>query len=117
MIGEIIAIGNELTSGRILNSTSHFAASHLYGAGHEITAMATIGDEPQLIGKALAHPVRFAILILRYLEGWASTEVAALLAFGLSDQRWNAARVDRESYEAHKRLRTSRPIHLLADPT
>jgi len=53
MLGEIIAIGDELTSGRILNMTSHFAAHHLFAVGHEIVAMATIGDSPELIGSAL----------------------------------------------------------------
>lgn len=57
MKGEIIAIGDELTSGRIVNSTSYFAASHLYGAGHEISAMATIGDEPDMIGRALKRSI------------------------------------------------------------
>ncbi len=50
---EIIAIGDELTSGRILNTTSSFAARHLFDAGYEIYAMHTIGDSPQLIGEAL----------------------------------------------------------------
>ncbi len=50
---EIIAIGDELTSGRILNTTSSFAARHLYDAGYEIYAMHTIGDTPELIGEAL----------------------------------------------------------------
>ena len=53
MIGEIIAIGDELTSGRILNSTSYFAASQLFGAGHEIIAMSTIGDTAEGIGISL----------------------------------------------------------------
>ena len=53
MIGEIIAIGDELTSGRILNTTSYFAASQLFGAGHEVTAMVTIGDDAELIGRTL----------------------------------------------------------------
>lgn len=53
MIGEIVAIGDELTSGRILNSTSQFAAHHLFAMGHEIVAMSTIGDAPELIGAAL----------------------------------------------------------------
>ena len=53
MRGEIIAIGDELTSGRILNMTSQFAAHHLFAVGHEIVAMATIGDSPELIGQAL----------------------------------------------------------------
>nr|WP_321465702.1 CinA family nicotinamide mononucleotide deamidase-related protein [uncultured Desulfobulbus sp.] len=53
MIGEILAIGDELTSGRIINSTSGFAARELFLLGHRIQAMHTIGDDPQLIGKAL----------------------------------------------------------------
>lgn len=57
MKGEIIAIGNELTSGRILNTTSGFAARHLYDAGYEIYAMHTIGDTPSLIGEALKRAI------------------------------------------------------------
>lgn len=57
MIGEIIAIGDELTSGRILNTTSGFAASQLFTAGHEIFAMHTIGDTPDLIGEALKRAI------------------------------------------------------------
>jgi nicotinamide-nucleotide amidase len=53
MLGEIIAIGNELTSGRIPNTTSGFAAHHLFEAGFDIYAMHTIGDTPELIGEAL----------------------------------------------------------------
>ena len=58
MIGEIIAIGNELTSGRITNTTSAFAARELFRAGHEIYAMHTIGDTPKLIGEALKRAIR-----------------------------------------------------------
>ena len=57
MIGEIIAIGDELTSGRILNTTSGFAARQLFSAGHEIFAMHTIGDTPALIGEALTRAI------------------------------------------------------------
>lgn len=57
MIGEIIAIGDELTSGRIVNTTSGFAASQLFAAGHEIFAMQTIGDSPELIGEALTRAI------------------------------------------------------------
>ncbi len=53
MLGEIIAVGDELTSGRIVNSTSYFAASHLFAAGHKIAHMATVGDEAGKIGTAL----------------------------------------------------------------
>ena len=57
MIGEIIAIGDELTSGRILNTTSSFAANQLFSGGHEIFAMHTIGDTPALIGEALKRAI------------------------------------------------------------
>ncbi|MEN8189040.1 MAG: CinA family nicotinamide mononucleotide deamidase-related protein [Thermodesulfobacteriota bacterium] len=57
VLGEIIAIGNELTSGRISNTTSGFAARHLFEGGHEIYAMHTIGDTPDLIGEALLRAI------------------------------------------------------------
>ncbi len=58
MNGEIIAIGNELTSGRVLNTTSRFAAGLLFAAGHEITAMVTIGDTPAEITETLQRAVK-----------------------------------------------------------
>lgn len=64
MIGEIIAIGDELTSGRILNTTSVFAASQLYAAGHDIVAMATVGDSPALIEEALKKAISRADFIV-----------------------------------------------------
>jgi len=57
MKGEIIAIGDELTSGRIFNTTSGFAARHLFDAGYEIYAMHTIGDTAELIGEALKRAI------------------------------------------------------------
>ncbi len=57
MIGEIIAIGDELTTGRILNTTSGFAARELFLAGYEIRAMHTIGDREDLIGELLRRAI------------------------------------------------------------
>ncbi len=64
MNGEILAIGNELTSGRIINSTSYFAASHLFAAGHKVVAMATVGDDPKHIGEALLKAIRRADFVV-----------------------------------------------------
>ncbi|MBU0673233.1 MAG: CinA family nicotinamide mononucleotide deamidase-related protein [Proteobacteria bacterium] len=64
MIGEIIAIGDELTSGRILNTTSYFAASQLFAAGHEVAAMTTIGDDPVLIGTTLLNSLHRADFVI-----------------------------------------------------
>ncbi len=58
MKGEIIAIGDELTSGRTINTTSCFAARHLFDAGYEVYAMHTIGDTPELIGDALKRALK-----------------------------------------------------------
>ena len=58
MQGEIIAIGDELTSGRILNTTSSYAARKLFEAGYSIHAMSTIGDSPELIEDALLRAIR-----------------------------------------------------------
>lgn len=55
MRGEIIAIGDELTTGRILNTTSFFAASQLFAAGHEVVSMTTIGDDVERIGQAICQ--------------------------------------------------------------
>ena len=57
MQGEIIAIGDELTSGRILNTTSSYAARKLFDAGYSIHAMSTIGDRPELIEEALLRAI------------------------------------------------------------
>ncbi|NLX19096.1 MAG: CinA family nicotinamide mononucleotide deamidase-related protein [Desulfobulbus sp.] len=64
MIGEIIAIGDELTSGRILNTTSGLAARHLFLLGHQIRAMHTIGDDLKLIGTTLKAAVERSDFIL-----------------------------------------------------
>lgn len=64
MIGEIIAIGDELISGRIANTTSGFAARHLFSAGHEIYAMHTIGDNPKLIGEVLKRAIKRVNFVL-----------------------------------------------------
>ena len=55
MRGEIIAIGDELTTGRILNTTSFFAASQLFADGHEVVSMTPIGDDVERIGQAICQ--------------------------------------------------------------
>ncbi len=64
MRGEIIAVGDELTSGRILNTTSSFAAGHLYGAGHDIIAISMVGDEEEAIAAALTRALQRAEFVI-----------------------------------------------------
>lgn len=64
MIGEIIAIGDELTSGRIINTTSGHAARQLFLLGHPIRAMHTVGDAPELIGETLKASIQRSDFVL-----------------------------------------------------
>lgn len=61
---EIIAIGDELTSGRIQNTTSSFAARHLFDAGYDIYAITIIGDRTDMIGEALQQALARADAII-----------------------------------------------------
>lgn len=53
MRGEIIAVGDELTSGRIANTTSYFAAARLFAAGYEVPVLSTVADDQALISATL----------------------------------------------------------------
>lgn len=64
MIGEIIAIGDELTSGRVVDTNSGYAADQLFKAGHEITVITTIGDNPSTIGSALRNSLSRADFLI-----------------------------------------------------
>lgn len=64
MIGEIIAIGDELISGRIANSNSSYVADQLFRAGHEIGAIITIGDSPAIIGATLKKSLQTADFLI-----------------------------------------------------
>lgn len=64
MRGEIIAIGDELTSGRILNSTSCFAAARLFAAGYEVPVLTTIGDDLELISENLLQALARADFVI-----------------------------------------------------
>lgn len=64
MRGEIIAIGDELTSGRILNSTSRFAASRLFAAGYQVPVFITIGDDQELIAATLLAALERADFVI-----------------------------------------------------
>ncbi len=64
MIGEIIAIGDELSTGRIINTTSAFAAQKLFAVGHTIRAVHTIGDDQEIIGSFLRSSISRADFVI-----------------------------------------------------
>lgn len=53
MHGEIIAIGDELVSGRTINTTSSFAAGKLFDAGYYVKRITVVGDDIPLIEECL----------------------------------------------------------------
>ena len=57
MHGEIITIGNELISGRTLDLNGWYAAGRLTASGLKITGIATVGDNPEEVTKALKMAV------------------------------------------------------------
>ncbi|MDY6881339.1 MAG: CinA family nicotinamide mononucleotide deamidase-related protein [Thermodesulfobacteriota bacterium] len=65
MQGEIITIGNELTSGRTLDSNSHYAAGRLTSAGLHVIRMTCVGDDSDMVTCALKQALessRFVIV-------------------------------------------------------
>lgn len=64
MRGEIIAIGDELVSGRVVNTTSSFAAHCLFAAGYVTARITTVGDEPEAIEECLLAAIRRSNFVL-----------------------------------------------------
>jgi len=58
MHGEIIAIGDELLSGKVLNTTASFAANKLFSAGCQVTRITSIGDDPDDIEECLLAAIK-----------------------------------------------------------
>ncbi len=64
MKGQIIAIGDELISGRVVNTTSSFAAARIFSAGHKITRITVVGDSPDDIKQCLKAAIRDSQFVL-----------------------------------------------------
>jgi nicotinamide-nucleotide amidase len=58
MHGEIITIGDELVSGKVLNTTASFAANKLFSAGCQVTRITSIGDDPDDIEECLLAAIK-----------------------------------------------------------
>ena len=65
MYGEIITIGNELSSGRTLDLNSWYAAGRLTASGLRVTRITSVGDDHKMVSDALQRAVeasRFVIV-------------------------------------------------------
>ncbi|OGP49384.1 MAG: hypothetical protein A2Y79_09680 [Deltaproteobacteria bacterium RBG_13_43_22] len=61
---EIIGIGNELITGRVLDQNAGYAAARLHSFGFEVSRIILIGDQPKIIRSALKQAERRADAIL-----------------------------------------------------
>jgi len=73
MFGEIITIGNELISGRTLDLNSRYAAEKLTAAGLGVTRITTVGDDPEMVSKALKKALKESRFVIT-TGGLGSTE-------------------------------------------
>jgi nicotinamide-nucleotide amidase len=73
MQGEIITIGNELISGRILDLNAWYAAGRLTASGLKVTRIATVGDDPDKVSQALKEAVEDSNFVI-ITGGLGSTE-------------------------------------------
>ena len=64
MHGEIITIGDELTSGRVCDLNSFFLAARVSSFGLKITAMSSVGDDEASIIDALSRAVARSDFVL-----------------------------------------------------
>lgn len=82
MYGEIITVGNELTSGRTLDLNAWYAAGRLTAAGLRVTRITSVGDDHAMLAEALTRALgqaRFVIVTggLGATEDDMTNEIAA----------------------------------------
>ena len=73
MYGEIITIGNELISGRIMDLNAWYAAGKLTSAGLTVTRITTVADDPEKVTCILKEAVRDSRFVIT-TGGLGSTE-------------------------------------------
>ena len=73
MHGEVITIGNELISGRILDLNAWYAAGRLTASGLRVTRITTVGDDPERLSRALKRAVEQSLFVIA-TGGLGSTE-------------------------------------------
>lgn len=73
MQGEIITIGNELTSGRTLNLNAWYAAGRLTASGLRVIRITSVGDSYNMVSKALKKAMESSRFVVA-TGGLGSTE-------------------------------------------
>jgi len=64
MYGEIITIGDELTSGRALDLNSRYAAKRLIDSGLKVTRITSVGDDREMVTEALKRAMEVSCFVI-----------------------------------------------------
>lgn len=64
MIGEIITIGNELTTGRTLDLNAWYAAGRLTAAGLHVTKITSVGDNHKMVAEVLIEALKVSRFVI-----------------------------------------------------
>lgn len=73
MNGEIITVGNELTSGRILDLNAWYAAGRLAASGLQVIRITSVGDDTAMVSLALKTALEESLFVI-VTGGLGSTE-------------------------------------------
>jgi nicotinamide-nucleotide amidase len=73
MQGEIITIGDELTSGRVLDLNACYAAGRLTASGLRVTRVTTVGDDSERVARAVREAMEESEFVI-ITGGLGSTE-------------------------------------------
>ena len=73
MLGEIITIGDELISGRVVDLNAWYAAGKLTASGLVVSKVTTVGDDFESVSKALMEAIHHADFVI-VTGGLGSTE-------------------------------------------
>ena len=73
MLGEIITIGDELISGRVVDINAWYAAGKLTASGLAVTKVTTVGDDFESVSTALMEAIRHVDFVI-VTGGLGSTE-------------------------------------------
>lgn len=110
MHGEIITIGNELTSGRTLDLNGGYAAGRLTAAGLRVSRITSVGDDYEMVSEALARAVKASRFVI-VTGGLGSTEDDMTSAF-VAEALKRPLCLDREMFDLIKKYVESRDIEM-----
>ncbi len=73
MYGEIITIGNELTSGKVLDLNAWYAAGRLTASGLRVIRITSVGDDAERVSQAVKEALEQSLFVI-LTGGLGSTE-------------------------------------------